>query len=109
MPILTLDIIEKESYQIIREDEQVFDDVLELVEELPDNSPRYIVLSYPYQADGRLKTPLVLLYWIPPTSGSESRMLYAGALEQFREKAGVSKVLKFEEEEDFEDLQQQLE
>lgn len=33
----------------------------------------------------------MLLYWIPPTSGQESRMLYAGALEQFRDKAGVSK------------------
>lgn len=59
---------------------------------MPDNNPRYIILSYPFKtSDGRLKTPLVLLYWIPPTSGGESRMLYAGALEQFREKAGVSK------------------
>lgn len=38
-----------------------------------------------------IENTLVMLYWIPPTSGQESRMLYAGAVEQFRDKAGVSK------------------
>ncbi|ODV81823.1 glia maturation factor beta [Suhomyces tanzawaensis NRRL Y-17324] len=102
-------IIDKDTYEIRRQDDDIIDNVDELVEELPDNTPRYIVLSYPMKAsDGRLMTPLVLLYWIPPTSGQESRMLYAGAVEQFREKAGVSKLIKMEEEEDFEDLEDQL-
>jgi len=66
--------------------------VEELVEELPDNSARYILLSYPMKlADGRIKSPFVMLYWRPPTCGQESKMLYAGAVELMREKAGVSK------------------
>lgn len=85
------DTIDKKSHEIKQEDE-IIDSIEELVEELPDTSPRYIILSYPFKLDdGRLKSPLVMLYWIPPTSGQESRMLYVGAVEQFRDKAGVSK------------------
>lgn len=62
------------------------------MEELPDNSPRYVVLSYPLTLkDGRKSSPLVMLYWLPPTSQQSLRMLYAAAVELFREKAGVSK------------------
>ncbi|RKP30654.1 hypothetical protein METBISCDRAFT_9331, partial [Metschnikowia bicuspidata] len=62
----------------------------ELAEELLDNSPRFILLSYPMKlADGRFKSPLVLLYLGPPTCDSESKMLCAGAVELIREKAGV--------------------
>lgn len=76
-----------------REDEDtIIESIDELVEELPDNSPRFVVLSYPIkESDGRLKTPLVMIYWIPPTCNSEGRMLYAGAVELVRDKAGVSK------------------
>lgn len=35
-------------------------------------------------------------------------MLYAGAVELIREKAGVSKLIEVEEEEDFEDIEDQL-
>lgn len=70
--------------------------VEELVEELPDNSARYILLSYPMKlADGRIKSPFVMLYWRPPTCGQESKMLYAGAVELMREKAGVSKYVYY--------------
>lgn len=80
-----------------------------MAEELPDNSPRYIILSYPFKLpDGRLKSPLVLLYWRPPTCGQESKMLYAGAVELIREKAGVSKLIEVEEEEDFDGIEDEL-
>ena len=66
-----LDTIDKKSHEIKQEDE-IIDSIEELVEELPDTSPRYVILSYPFKLDdGRLKTPLVMLYWIPPTSGQE--------------------------------------
>lgn len=105
-----VDTIDKGSYEIKREDEdQVIDNIEELTEELPDNSPRFVVLSYPFKlSDGRLKTPLVLLYWRPPTCGQESKMLYAGSVELMREKAGVAKVIEISDEEDFEDLEDQL-
>lgn len=74
------------------ESELPVESIEELIEELPDNSCRYILLSYPMTLpDGRVKSPFVLLYWRPPTSGQESKMLYAGAVELIREKAGVSK------------------
>ncbi|EMG45722.1 Cofilin/tropomyosin family protein, putative [Candida maltosa Xu316] len=99
--------IDKKSYEI-KADDEVIDSIDELIEELPDTAPRYVVLSYPFKLkDGRMAYPLVMLYWIPPTSSQESRMLYAGAVEQFRDKAGVS-LIKLEEEEDFEELQDQL-
>ncbi|KAM9912394.1 hypothetical protein OXX69_002602 [Metschnikowia pulcherrima] len=99
-------VIDKETYQVVSESESPVTSIEELVEELPDNSPRYVVLSYPMKLpDGRLKSPLVLLYWRPPTCGSESKMLYAGAVELMREKAGVSQLIEIEDEEDFEDIE----
>lgn len=84
-------MIDKNTYEIRKQDDEVQSSVEELVEELPDNTPRYIVVSYPMKtSDGRLKTPLVLVYWRPRTSGQESKMLYAGAVELMRDKAGVS-------------------
>lgn len=90
--LLTADSIEKGSNEVIKESEEPIDNVEELIEELPDNNPRYVVLSYPMKlSDGRVKSPFVLLYWRPPTTEQESKMLYAGAVELFREKAGVAK------------------
>lgn len=105
-----LDEIDKETYEIKPSDENsIIDSIDDLIEELPDNNPRYIVLSYPFTLpDGRLKNPLVLLYWRPPTCGQESKMLYAAAVELIRDKAGVSKLIEVEEEEDIEDLEEQL-
>ncbi|CAI5760560.1 unnamed protein product [Candida verbasci] len=100
--------INKDSYEIEQEeidDDDDIDSVELLVEELPDNQPRYIILSYPYKTnDNRLKTPLVLIYWIPPTTSQQYKMLYAGAVEIFRDKAGVNKLIKIEDEEEFESL-----
>lgn len=86
-----LDAIEKNTYEVKRDDE-IIDSTEELAEELPDNSPRFVVLSYPMKLqDGRVKSPLVMVYWRPPTCSNDAKMLYAGAVELFREKAGVSK------------------
>ncbi|CAD1813654.1 Cofilin/tropomyosin-type actin-binding family protein [Candida parapsilosis] len=103
-------LIDKESNEIKKQEvEESIDSLESLVEELPDNNPRYILLSYPIKtSDGRLQSPLVMLYWIPPTTNQANRMLYAGAVEQFRDKAGVSKLIKVEDEDDFEDIEEQL-
>ncbi|PVH17423.1 40S ribosomal protein S13 [Candidozyma duobushaemuli] len=82
----------KGSNDVRKESTEPIDNIEELIEELPDNSPRYVLLSYPIKlSDGRVKSPFVLLYWRPPTTGQENKMLYAGAVELFREKAGVAK------------------
>lgn len=93
------DEIDKESYEVRKEDDEVYDNIEDLIEELPDNSARFVVLSYPFKLpDGRLKSPLVLVYWRPPTSGQASKMLYAGAVELIRDKAGVSKYVLIRKE-----------
>ncbi|EGV62564.1 hypothetical protein PSN45_000243 [Yamadazyma tenuis] len=100
-------IIDKSSYEVKREDEdQVITSIEELEEELPPNAPRFVILSYPYKTrDGRSVSPLVMLYWKPATCGQQSKMLYAGALELFRDKAGVSKLVSIEDEEELGSIQ----
>ncbi|KAF2164780.1 hypothetical protein M409DRAFT_67529 [Zasmidium cellare ATCC 36951] len=67
----------------------------DLADDLPDNSPRYILLSYPLQQDsGRLSVPYVMLNYLPPTSSAEPRMLYAGAKELMRNTAEAGRVLE---------------
>lgn len=92
--LTSTDEIDKVSYEIKLNSqiEQPVSSIEELIEEIPDNTPRYIILSYPLTlSDGRKKSPLVMIYWLPPTSQQSQRMLYAAALELVREKAGVSK------------------
>ena len=45
--------------------------------ELPENSPRFVVLSYELNHnDGRTSFPLILIYWAPQTSSMELSTLY---------------------------------
>ncbi|SCU83595.1 LAME_0C05776g1_1 [Lachancea meyersii CBS 8951] len=115
---LALKIEPKPSYEItIDEDEGVeqADSLEALGEELPDNTPRYVLLCYPMTtSDGRNQTPLVLVYWKPATVVSQEwKMLYAGALELMRNQCGVSKVIEIatglEDEEDIDEVKEQIE
>ena len=48
------------------------------ISELPENSPRYVIISYPLKhPDGRLAVPLALINWIPTTSSLEMKTLHA--------------------------------
>ncbi|PWN29376.1 glia maturation factor beta [Jaminaea rosea] len=66
----------------------------ELEEELPENTPRFILLSYRLaHSDGRVSFPLVLVYWAPATSSTEMSTLYTSALSALSVKADVGKVV----------------
>ena len=53
--------------------------------ELPENSPRYVVLSYELKhKDGRISFPLVLINWSPVTSETGMLTLHASALINFQ-------------------------
>ncbi|WFD07115.1 hypothetical protein MVES1_002472 [Malassezia vespertilionis] len=66
----------------------------ELVEELPEHSPRFIVLSYElHHEHGRISYPLVLINWAPASSSIELATLYASALQNFSVHADVGKVI----------------
>ncbi|CAG98598.1 Aim7p [Kluyveromyces lactis] len=116
--IQSIKIQPKPSYEIIIDDDEDLEDfnrLEDLAELLPDNMPRFVLLSYPMTTrDGRKKTPLVLLYWKPATVVSQEwKMLYAGALEMVRAECAVNKYIEvssgLEDEDDIEELKQEIE
>lgn len=53
--------------------------------ELPENAPRFIILSYEYNhKDGRKSFPLVLVNWAPRTSEIGLLTLHASAFSDFQ-------------------------
>ena len=60
------------------------------------------------QASGRLSVPYVLLYYLPETCPTNSKMSYAGAVELMRSQSEASRVLEIEGAEDLEDIEKQL-
>ncbi|CDR87898.1 related to Glia maturation factor, beta [Sporisorium scitamineum] len=72
--------------------------VEDLIEELPENSPRFLIVNYKLtHRDGRVSYPLFLLYWAPQTSSLEQSTLYASALSNFSVKSDVAKVVDVRE------------
>ncbi|KAI9862077.1 MAG: hypothetical protein M1813_004850 [Trichoglossum hirsutum] len=105
--------INKQSLEIAPADDEVYSDMQALADDLPDHSPRYILLSYPLtlfnpQPSGRLSVPYTLLYYLPVTCNAEMRMLYAGAKELMRNTAEVGKVIEIESAEDLEEIEARL-
>ncbi|KAF7294731.1 hypothetical protein MIND_01010500 [Mycena indigotica] len=83
--------------QLIMEEAELLDDITieELAEELPENSPRYVVLSYELKhKDGRVSYPLALIDWKPISSEIGMLTLHASALLDFQSAADVSKVIE---------------
>jgi hypothetical protein len=53
--------------------------------ELPENSPRFIILSYELKhRDGRTSFPLILVNWAPTTSSTDLLTLHASAFLDFQ-------------------------
>ncbi|KAF9061926.1 hypothetical protein BDP27DRAFT_1300723 [Rhodocollybia butyracea] len=90
-------VIKINKQKLIMEEVEQFDNISieELAEELPENSPRYVVLSYALtHSDGRTSFPLVLINWAPSSSEIGLLTLHASALLDFQSTADVSKVLE---------------
>ncbi|KAJ2831602.1 hypothetical protein GGI24_001524 [Coemansia furcata] len=87
----------------LSKEEQFKDKVLEdVVDDLPDNAPRYLVLSYRYEhKDKRVSYPLVFIYYCPETARPADRMLYASTQQLFATKAKLDKVYTLEDKDDF--------
>jgi len=101
--------IDKKTFEIAPEDDTVYTVLTELGDELPDHAPRFILLSYPLTLDsGRLSVPYVMLYYLPVTATSETRMLYAGAKELMRNTSEVGRILEIEAAEDLEGIEERL-
>ncbi|ROW13200.1 hypothetical protein VPNG_04798 [Cytospora leucostoma] len=107
---LAIDLIDKATKEIRQDDEKtVYKNLDDIGEDLPDHSPRFVLLSYPLTLpSGRLSVPYVLLFYLPVTCNSELRMLYAGAKELFRNTAEVNKVIDISSVEDLEEIPEKL-
>ncbi|KAI9649605.1 hypothetical protein NHQ30_002186 [Ciborinia camelliae] len=110
MPSHPPDFIDKTTLEIKQDEEgTVYKDLESIGDDLPDHSPRFILLSYPCTLpSGRLSVPYVLIFYLPPTVNAEQRMLYAGAKELMRNTAEVGKVLEIESVEDLEEIPDKL-
>ncbi|KAI9797418.1 MAG: hypothetical protein M1835_000753 [Candelina submexicana] len=101
--------INKQTLEIDQDGDEVFSRVEDIADELPDHSPRYVLLSYPLTLpSGRLSVPYVLIYYLPVTCNAELRMLYAGAKELMRNTAEVGRVIEIDTAEDLEGLEAKL-
>ncbi|KAJ1848231.1 hypothetical protein LPJ57_008621 [Coemansia sp. RSA 486] len=75
-------------------------DLKSLVEELPDDSPRYIVLSYKkVYEDMRVAYPLVFIYYCPETASPQKCMLYASTKNLFESQNKLSKSCQLQNKE----------
>ncbi|KAF2771479.1 glia maturation factor beta, partial [Teratosphaeria nubilosa] len=108
-PMAVIYQIDKSSMEIKQADDEIYKNMQELSDELPDNSPRYILLSYPLtMASGRLSVPYVMINYLPPTCSAELRMLYAGAKELLRNQAEVNRIIEIDSAEDLEEIEEKL-
>ncbi|GLA24027.1 hypothetical protein AnigIFM63326_010486 [Aspergillus niger] len=102
-------IIDSKSQEIRPEDGEVYSKMEDLADELPESSPRFILLSYPLTlASGRLTVPYVMLYYLPVNCNPNSRMMYAGAVELMRNTAEVNRVIEVHEEDDIISIESKL-
>jgi hypothetical protein len=90
-------VIKINKQKLIMEEVEQFDSITleDLAEELPENSPRYVVLSYELDhSDGRKSFPLVLINWAPISSEIGLLTLHASALLDFQSTADLSKIIE---------------
>ncbi|KAH8106788.1 maturation factor, partial [Cristinia sonorae] len=90
-------VVKINKQKLIMEEVEQFDNISidDLAEELPENAPRYIVLSYELNHDdGRKSFPLVLINWAPTSSEMSLLTLHASAFLDFQATADVGKVIE---------------
>ncbi|KAI9509350.1 hypothetical protein F5148DRAFT_1275283 [Russula earlei] len=89
-------VVKINKQKLIMEEADRFDNISleDLAEELPEASPRYVVLSYNLvHEDGRASSPLVLINWAPACETS-LLTLHASALQDFQNAVDVAKALE---------------
>ncbi|CAM0137925.1 hypothetical protein VKS41_001146 [Umbelopsis sp. WA50703] len=103
--------VDKKNLKVVEDEEHDDISLEDLVEELPENAPRFIILSYELKhKDGRNSFPLVFIYWSPKDVNPQLHMLYATAKTYLQEKIDVTRGFDIRDTEDLTDefLQSQL-
>ncbi|CAI7618943.1 hypothetical protein PCG10_002783 [Penicillium crustosum] len=102
-------IIDAKSQEIRPQDDTIYSNMEDLADDLPESSPRFILLSHPMTTkDGRPSVPYVLLYWLPENCNPMQRMSYANAVELMRTSAQVNRVIEVEADEDIVNIKSKL-
>ncbi|GLA60357.1 hypothetical protein AtubIFM55763_005288 [Aspergillus tubingensis] len=102
-------IIDNKTQEIRPEDGEVYSKMEDVADELPESSPRFILLSYPLTlTSGRPSVPYVMLYYLPENCNPNQRMMYAGAVELMRNTAEVNRVIEVYEEDDIISIESKL-
>ena len=102
-------MIDTKSQEIRAASDEVYSNMLELADEMPDSAPRFILLSYPLTlASGRVSVPYVLLYYLPENCNPSMRMSYAGAVELMRNTAEVNRVIEIEDSGEIVNIEKKL-
>ncbi|KAM3467879.1 hypothetical protein MY5147_008488 [Beauveria neobassiana] len=109
-PQAVIYLVDKNTQEIRQDDDKtVYKTLEEIGDDLPDHSPRFVLLSYPLTlSDGRASVPYVLLYYLPETCNAEMRMIYAGAKELMRSTSEAGRVIDIRSVEDLEDIPKKL-
>ncbi|CAO3615934.1 unnamed protein product [Cunninghamella echinulata] len=95
-------VLKIDKKKLLIEEDEVYENISveDLVEELPENTPRYIILSYELKhSDGRTNFPLLFVYWAPSTCKAELHMLYTSGKTYLQEKIDVMRGFEIREPE----------
>jgi len=99
--------IDKDSHEIRTSDEKLTfasEKLDELQDELPENAPRFILLSFELvHKDNRKSNPLVMINYVPDTANTTLKTMYASAKVWFQETADIGRVLDLTRLEDLTD------
>lgn len=101
--------IDRSTLEILPASSTTYTSLQDISDDLPENQPRFILLSYPMTlASGRLSVPYVMLNYLPANTKQETRMLYAGAKELMRNTAEVNRIIEISEAEEVEEIEKRL-
>ncbi|KAF2152414.1 GMF family protein [Myriangium duriaei CBS 260.36] len=102
--------INKSTHEIHASDDgETYTSLQDIADELPDHTPRYVLLSHPItMSSGRLSVPYVMIYYLPVTCNNELKMMYAGAKELMKNTAECGKILEISDAEEMLEIEERL-
>lgn len=90
--------MDRESQQIVIDEQNDEITIDELQETLPSHQPRFVVLSYKREhPDGRVSFPLCFIFYTPRDSHIELQMMYAGSKMSLQREAEMTRAYEVRE------------
>ncbi|KAI8321449.1 glia maturation factor beta [Martensiomyces pterosporus] len=100
-PAVYIAKINRKSHLVVPDESYESISIEDLVDELPDDEPRYVVISYRLEfSDGRVSYPLVYIYYCPETAAPAAAMLYASTQQLLEKEADLGKVYMLRDKEE---------